>query len=185
MSVRRVWLWILLIVLASGAFWGTLHIMNSPRWALYQIGKAINEHDPRLFLAYVDVDTIVRGQQGAIVELVVPRDKNDQDTRNMVRGLVDAFIKPLSDQVKIKIIKAIEDTERNDLPTSWTLAVAAQVVANEDYALVVLSDPESGRRLRLGMQRKNDGHWRVVNLDSRDLKLLVKEYLGENFDNKQ
>jgi DUF2939 family protein len=183
--VRRVWLWILLIVLAGGAFWGTLHILDSPRWALYQIGTAINDHNPRLFLAYVDVDTIVRGQKDTIVELVVPRDKNDQKTRNMVRGLVGAFMEPLSDQVKIKIIKAIEDTERNDLPTSWTLAVAAQVVTNQDYALVVLSDPESKRRLRLGMQRKNDGPWRVVNLNSRDLKLLVKEYLGEDFGKNQ
>ena len=183
--MRRVWLWILLIILAGGAFWGTLHILDSPRWALYQIGKAINDHNPRLFLAYVDVDTIVRGQKDAIVELVVPRDKNDENTRNMVKGLVAAFMNPLSAQVKIKIIRAIEDTERNDLPTSWTLAVAAQVVANKDYALVVLSDPESKRRMRLGMARKNDGHWRVVDLNSRDLKLLVEEYLGEDFDKKQ
>ncbi len=181
MTVRRAWLWILLICLAGGAFWGTHHLLESPRWSLYQIGKAINDHNPRLFLAYVDVDSIVRGQKDTIVEMVVPRDRNDEKTRNMVKGLVGAFMNPLTDQVKIKIIRAIEDQERNDLPTSWTLAVGAQVVVNRDYALVVLKDPESGRRLRLGMQRKNDGPWRVVDLNSRDLKLLVDEYLGERF----
>lgn len=179
--MRRAWLWILLIVAAGLAFWGTQHLLASPRWALYQIGRAINNHDPRLFLAYVDVDSIVRGQKDTIVELVVPRERNDERTRNLVKGLVGAFMGPLSDQLTVRIIKAVQDPQRDNLPSSFTLAVAASVLVNGDYALVVLSDPESRRRLRLGMKRAS-GHWRVVDLNSADLKRLAEEYLGQRFD---
>ncbi|MEW5914086.1 MAG: DUF2939 domain-containing protein [Thermodesulfobacteriota bacterium] len=178
--MRRFWPWILLVVLAGAAFWSTHYLLSSPRWALYQIGRAINNHDPRLFLSYVDVDAIVLSQKDAIVEMVVPRERNDDNTRNMVKGLVGAFMGPLTDQVRARVIKAVEDTERRDLPSSFTLAVAASVLVNGEYALVVLKEPEKKRRLRMGMRRTED-QWRVVDLDSRDLKRLAEDYLQQRF----
>jgi hypothetical protein len=167
-------------MLAGAAFWGTHYILDGPRWALYQIGRAINNHDPRLFLSYVDVDSIVLNQKDIIVEMVVPRERNDDNTRKMVQGLVGAFMGPLTDQLKVRIIKAVEDPERQDLPSSLTLAVAASVAVNGEYALVVLVDPEKKRRLRMGM-RRTDGQWRVVDLNSQDLKRLAEEYLQQRF----
>jgi hypothetical protein len=46
---------------------------------------------------------------------------------------------------------------------------------------VVLSDPQKGRRLRLGMHKAANGPWRVVDIDSRDLKALVKEFVEDRY----
>ncbi len=179
--MKRWWAWVLLAALASGAFWVTHGFLTGPRYALYQIGKAINDHEPRLFLAYVDIERILKGQKDAIVDMVAPKGQRDDETRDLVRGLVGAFMAPLSDQVTFKVVQAIKDPDRENLPSSWTLALAARVTTNNDYALVGLSDPQKGRRLRLGMHKAPNGPWRVVDIDSRDLKALVKEFVEERY----
>lgn len=179
--MRRWWLWILLAFLATGAFYATHTFLNGPRWALYQIGKAIHDREPRLFLAHVDIDRILAGQKDAIVDMVAPQGRRDDDTRSLVRGLVNAFMAPLSDQLAAQAVKAIKDPDRENLPSSWTLVFAANVTRNGDYALVVLSDPTKGRRMRLGMEKREGRPWQVVDINSNDLKKLAKEFLGERY----
>jgi hypothetical protein len=179
--MRRWWLWILLAFLATGAFYLTHSFLDGPRWALYQIGKAIHDREPRLFLAHVDIESILQGQKETIVDLVAPKGKKDDDTRNLVRGLVGAFMAPLSDQLAAQVVKAINDPNRQNLPSSWTLVFASNVTRNGNYALVVFSEPEKGRRLRLGMEKVQNGPWRVVDIDPNDLKRLAKDYLDERY----
>ncbi|BEQ14907.1 DUF2939 domain-containing protein [Desulfoferula mesophila] len=175
--MRRWWLWILLAFLATGAFYLTHSFLDGPRWALYQIGKAIHDREPHLFLAHVDIENILQGQKETIVDLVAPKGQKDDDTRNLVRGLVGAFMAPLSDQMAAQVVKAINDPNRKNLPSSWTLVFASSVTRNGNYALVVFSEPEKGRRLRLGMEKVQNGPWRVVDIDPNDLKRLAKDFL--------
>ncbi|MCF8031489.1 MAG: DUF2939 domain-containing protein [Desulfarculaceae bacterium] len=178
--MRRWWALVLLVALASAAFWLTQSFLSGPRYALYQIGKAIHDREPRLFLAYVDVDSVLRGQKDLFVDMIAPQGQDEQ-RRSIVRGLATAFMGAAVDQARYEVAKAIKDPERQNLPSSWTLVFAANVTTNRNYALVVLSEPEKGRRLRLGMQQKGDGPWRVVSIDSRDLKALAKEFLHDRF----
>lgn len=179
--MRRWWLWVLLAFLASGAFYATHSFLNGPRWALYQIGKAIHDREPRLFLAHVDIERILGGQKDTIVDMVAPKDERDDDIRNLVRGLVSAFMAPLSDQLAAQATKAINDPDRDNLPSSWTLVFAANVTRNDDYAMVVFSDPSKGQRLRMGMHKQRNGIWQVVDIDSGDLKRLAKKYLEDRY----
>ncbi|MCB2191638.1 MAG: DUF2939 domain-containing protein [Deltaproteobacteria bacterium] len=179
--MRRWWLWILLAFLATGAFYVTHSFLSGPRWALYQIGKAVHDREPRVFLAHVDIDRILQGQKDTIVDMVAPKDRRDDDTRNLVRGLVNAFMAPLSDQLAAQVVKAINDPDRENLPSSWTLVFAANVTRNGNYALVVLSDPQKGQRLRLGMEKRQNRPWQVVDINSNDLKRLAKKYLQDRY----
>lgn len=179
--MRRWWLWVILAFLASGAFYATHNFLNGPRWALYQIGKAIHDREPRLFLAHVDLPRVLHSQEDAIVDMVAPKDRRDDNTRNLVRGLVGAFMAPLSDQVAAQVVKVINDPERENLPSSWTLVFAANVTRNGDYALVVFADPSKGQRLRMGMQKRKHGPWQIVDVNSNDLKRLAGKYLEERF----
>ena len=171
----------MLAFLATGAFYATHSFLNGPRWALYQIGKAIHDREPRVFLAHVDIERILKGQQSTIVDLVAPKGQRDDSTRNLVRGLVGAFMAPLSDQMAAQVIKVINDPDRENLPSSWTLVFAANVTRNGNYALVVLSDPAKGQRLRMGMQKRKNGPWQIVDMDSNDLKRLAGKYLEERY----
>ncbi|MCA1905216.1 MAG: DUF2939 domain-containing protein [Desulfarculus sp.] len=174
--MRRVLPWIILAALAVGGFLVTQHYLRSPYWALYQIGKAVHNHDSRLFLAYVDLGQIIASQKDAIVEMIFPSQEKHQQ-RDVVRQILSAFMAPITEQVRDRVVRAIEDQQRDNLPSSWTLVALGSVTVEGDQAQVVLSDPVHDRRLRLGMQRSAEGYWRVVEANAQDLRALAEKYL--------
>jgi hypothetical protein len=176
--MKRTWFVIVLVLLAGIGFWATWHFMRGPHYALYQIGKSIHDREPRLFLAYVDIERITRSQKEELVRVFLA-DRSEEEQANVTR-IVEAFMGPITAQLKDKAARIIADPNRENLPTSWALVAAANVIHKDDYALVVLSDPQSGRRMRMGMQRNpKEGHWQVVELDPRDLQILLNEYLDK------
>lgn len=174
--MRRLLLILLLVALGGAGFGATYVFLRSPHWSLYQIGKAVHQHDPRLFLAYVDVPQILSSQKDDILALVMPN-QDQSGQRDVVRQLLGAFMGPIIEQVRERVSRVIADPQRENLPSSWTLALAANVTTNGDYALVVLSDPRTSDRLRLGMQRAKDGYWRVVQINAQDLRQLAGKHL--------
>lgn len=172
--MRRLPFIILLVALVGAGFAGTYFFMRSPQWTLYQVGKAIYKHDSRLFLTYVDVGEILRSQKEDIVDLILPDQKKDQQ-RDMVRQLLSAFMGALIEQARDRVIRIVADTERQNLPSSWTLVAAASVTRNGDNALAVLSNQDD--RLRLGLRRQADGYWRVVQINPQDLRALAAKHL--------
>ncbi len=174
--MRRFLPWILLAALATGGFLVTQHYLRSPYWSLYQIGKAVHNHDSRLFLAYVDLGRVIASQKDAIVEMIFPAEEKHQQ-RDVVKQILSAFMAPITEQVRDRVVRAIEDKERDNLPSSWTLVALGSVTVDGDQAQVVLSDPVNDRRLRLGMQRSPEGYWRVVEANTQDLKALAEKYL--------
>lgn len=170
--MRRLLMWMVLAFLASAAFWATYNFLESPRYSLYQIGKAIYDREPRLFLAYVDVDGIIRGQKDDLVDAFMPREQGNQDTRAAVKGLLGAMMQPLGEQARARVAQVVADPTRDNIPHSWTLMLAASIMRNGDYALVTLNNPVDGERLRLGMRRL-EGTWKVVEVDPRDLRRLI------------
>ncbi len=181
--MRRVWLWILVGLLGAGGFVATWLFMHSPYWSLYQIGKAIHQRDARLFLAYVDLDAIIKGQKEALLDEFLP--KTDGETRSLVNRFLGGLMPQVLELAKDRVIRVVADPDRDNLPSSWALVPLARVTRNGDYALVVLSDPQSQRRLRLGMRRHPEqGHWQVVEIDPRDLRRLLDEYLKGKFPPK-
>lgn len=182
--MRRVWIVLILAALAAGGFTATHWFLQSPRWALYQIGKAIHDRNPALFVAYVDVGRILSGQKDDIVDLILP-DRERTEQRDFLKGIITAFMGTLTDQVNQQVIRIIKDPGRENLPSSWTLAAAAQVTTNGDNALALLADPQEGRRLRLGLRRDQDGRWRVVEINPQDLKVLAQTYLGKKREEAQ
>ena len=177
--MRRLWPVILLAVLVGTGFGATWWFLKSPQYALYQIGKAIHDHDPRLFLAYVDLDKVMDSQKEELARLLLPhQSKEAQDTVSRILG---AVMGALRGQIHQRVAQMVADTERNNIPSAWALVAAAHVTRNGEYALVVLSNPEKGQRLRMGMRRDPEqGHWRVVEIDPRDLRRLVQELLEKS-----
>jgi hypothetical protein len=176
--MRRAWVWILLVFLAAGCFTAAWTFLRSPYWSLYQIGKAIHDHEPRLFLAYVDLDQIIQSQKDDFVDVFMP--ERSQEQRANVNRILGALMGAVSPLIKDQVVRMVADRERENLPTAWALPAAAAVTTNGDAALVVLSDPKEGRRLRMGMRRDpEEGHWRVVEIDPRDIKDLLGRYLKD------
>lgn len=174
--MRRLLPWLLLACLAVGGFLATQYFLKSPYWSLYQIGKSIHERDSKLFLAYVDLGKVISSQKDAIVEMIFPaQDKREQ--RDVVRQILTAFMAPITEQVRDRVVRVVEDKERDNLPSAWTLLAVASVTTGGDSAQVTLKDPTRDRQLRLTMKREGEGYWRVVEINPQDLKPLVEQYL--------
>ncbi|CAO0820573.1 hypothetical protein DFAR_1700005 [Desulfarculales bacterium] len=113
--MRRLWLVLLLVALAGAGFESTYLFMRSPHWSLYQVGRAIHNYDPRLFMAYVDVGQILQSQKDDILDLILPN-QEQRDQRDMVRQLLNTFMGPIIDQVRDKLSRVIADQGRENLP---------------------------------------------------------------------
>lgn len=173
---RKTALALLLVLLVGAGFGGTWWFLHSPHGSLYQIGKAIHDRDAGLFLTYVDVGRILAGSKDELLEAVLP-DQVKQDQRNVLKQLLGAFMAPLTDQLKQRVVRLVSDKERDNIPTSWTLVWAAKVSRNGDMALATLEDLSEDRRMRIGLQQGDDGYWRVVEVNAQDLKELLADYL--------
>ena len=182
--MRRASFLVLIFILAAAGFGGTYWFLKSPYYSLYQIGKAIHDHDAPLFLAYVDLERIVGEQQNEFVELFLPKDQAS-DASQVVSTLLAAIAPQVTKLIKVRIVEEIRNPGRNNLPNSYILMIAAQVERNGSNAEVLLEDPSKpDTRLRFSMQpHAEQGHWQVVRVNPRDLKALLAEELKKKLVN--
>lgn len=176
--MRRWWVALLLLAVGGLAFWAAWGLLDGPRYALYQIGKAIHDRQPRLFLAYVDVERIARGQKDELLTAFTGQRSPEEQSR--IGQVVEALMGPITQELRRQVAARVADPDRENLPSSFSLVLAANVTQKDDVALVVLSEPSSGHRLRLGMARHPDaGHWQVVEINSQDLRRLLADFLPD------
>jgi len=174
--MRRIMTITLPIVLAVAAFWGTYGLLQSPRYALYQIGKALKDGDSAIFLAYVDVPRIIANQRPAAAD--ARANEAEENLRRAIQGVMDVVVGANPQAFHAQMAQIMSQLETDRLPSPFLIAYAASIQQNGDRALVVLSDPQSGDRLRLGMLRQND-QWRVVHVDQRDVRDLLRKYAAQ------
>lgn len=182
--MRRSSLLIFLLVLALAGFGGTYWFLKSPYYSLYQIGKAIHDHDAPLFLAYVDINEIVRSQKGDFVEIFVPQ-KVAKDANEVVNTLLTAMMPQVTKIVQAKVVQVIRDPQRNNLPSSYVLLLGAEVQQQDPMAEVLLQDPQKpDKKLRFSMRpHPEQGHWQVVHINPQDLKSLMADELKKKIKN--
>lgn len=174
--MRRILLITLPIVLAVAAFWGANSLLQGPRYALYQIGGALKDGDAGVFLAYVDVPRIIASQGQAQAKPAENDQANLEDNlRRAVQGVLDVLVTSNPQAFNEQFALAMRQLRTEDLPSPWVIAWAANIQQSGDRALVVLADPNSGDRVRLGMLRQ-EGTWRVVHVDHRDVRMLLEKY---------
>jgi hypothetical protein len=172
---------VFIIGLAFGLGLAWRWVQETPYYSLYQIGAALKNRDPHTFFRYVDLEALLKQQAsgsfssllssltpaGSLGKLAGPLgDIKIQLTPEVNRGL--------STLVSRQIRDYLENPNNPTLPSSFLLLSVAQVKVKEDTALVDLKHNKD--QLRLGM-KKQEGVWRVVELNPEDTQKLIKTYL--------
>lgn len=168
--------WTLMALLGIGAFVGMTILLNSPTYALFQLGRAIHHRDAGLFLTYIDLEQVLAGQGDTVVDVMIDG-KDREDTRRVVKGLMRALAPQINQELRRKVAEWITDPNRDNLASSFDLVLAADITRRDEYALVVLANPANRERLRLGMRRMQGHPWRVVHINPRDLASLLRRHL--------
>jgi hypothetical protein len=172
---------ILVIALAFGAGLSWRWVQGTPYYALYQIGAGLKKRDLQTFLTYVDVESILNQQISESVSKLLTSLAGSETVDRITGPLGEIKIKitpegnkSLSNLAIRQLQKYLENKENPTLPSSFTLLVLAGFDVKRDYALVTLKKDQD--LLRMGM-KKQEGLWRVTELNPEDTQRLIKTYL--------
>jgi hypothetical protein len=178
---RTILIAVLITTLAFGAGLSWRWVQGTPYYALYQIGAGLKNRNLNTFLTYVDVESILHQQASESISTYL--------SSLVASKTVGKFAGPLG-EIKIKLtpegnkslsrlaIQQLQNYLKNlknpTLSSSFMLLALAEVNVKKDYALVTLKKDKD--QLRMGMQ-KQEGLWRVKELNPEDTQNLIKTYL--------
>jgi hypothetical protein len=172
---------ILVLIVAFGSGLLARWVQGTPHFALYKIGASLKNRDVNSFLVYVDTETILSQQVSqslsALVKSIPPSNPLSQLIGS--QGEIKLQLSPeINKSASALIIQRLRDylgdPKNPTLPSSFALLALARIKTKGDYALVTLSYEKE--QLRMGL-RKNQGIWRVVELNPEDTQRLIKTYL--------
>ncbi len=172
---------IIVIALAFGAGLLWRSVQGTPYYALYQIGAGLKNRDMDTFLTYVDMESILEKQASESISGYLSSLTASSSAGKITGPLGEIKIKLTPEGNKSLTRLAIrqlqnylENRENPTLPSSFMLLALAKFKVKQDYALVTLKKDKD--QLRMGMQ-KQEGLWRVKELNPEDTQRLIKTYL--------
>jgi hypothetical protein len=175
---------ILLIIVVSVAFSAGLTwrwIQGTPYFALYQIGAGLKNRDLNTVLTHVDLESVLSQQisgtlSGLLSSLTAssPLGKIAGPLGEIKIQITPESNKSLKNLVVSYLQKYLEDPKNPTLSSSFILIYLAHFKIKEDNALVTLK--YKNEQLRLGLH-KQEGVWRVVEINPEDAQRLIKAYL--------
>ena len=179
---RTIVIAVLIIFLAFGAGLLWRWIQGTPYYALYQIGASLKNRDLNTFLTYVDVESILNQQVSGSISTLLSSLTNSNSIGKIAGNLGEIKIqlnpeanKGLSKIAIQQLQNYIENPKNPTLPSSFLLFTLADFKVKQDDALVTLKKDQD--QLRMGMRRQ-EGIWRVVELNPEDTQRLIKTYLS-------
>jgi|YelNatPaOPRAMG01_1025707.scaffolds.fasta_scaffold98674_1 hypothetical protein len=162
----------------AGVFWGWFQ--GTPYYALYQIGAALSKRQVERLLPFVDFQGMLNRQLAETLSLYLSKEgaRAQQKGPSLKVGEIEVRLSPEADKVAadwvVRELRTYLKNKKNPtLPSSFALLAVGRITRKGDYALVTLS--AEGERLRLGM-KKEEGVWRVVELNAEDVQRLLKGY---------
>jgi hypothetical protein len=178
---RTILISVLIIALALGAGLSWRWVQGTPYYALYQIGVALKNRDLNTFLTYVDVESILGHQASESISSLLSSLTASNTVGRIAGSLGEIKIKITPEGNKSLSLLAIqqlqnylENPQNPTLPSSFGLLALAGFSVKKDYALVTLKKDRD--QLRMGMQ-KQEGLWRVKELNPEDTRRLIRTYL--------
>jgi hypothetical protein len=178
---RNIILIILVLILAFGAGLLWRWVQGTPYYAVYEIGAGLKNRDLNTILTYVDLESILDQQVSGIVSNLLSNLTVPAPSGNITSPLGEIKIqltpetnKGLSKLAVQQLQNYLEDPKNSTLPSSFMLLALADFKVKQGYALVTLKKDKD--QLRMGM-RKQEGLWRVEELNPEDTQRLIKTYL--------
>ena len=173
-------IFILAAVILSGGFY---FIKGTPRYSLYQIRKAVRDHDSISFNKYVDVDRVVSS-------LFDTASKNidDEINKDSMEGfgmqIAQAMLPALKEELKNEINKNIEEIS-NEGSNGIADSSIKNIVREGKSANVVILNTKN-EELRMAMVQTPERYWRIVSIDFDDYKKINpdQEKSGANDEDK-
>lgn len=159
---------IALVLVLGGAFY---YFVGTPKYSLYQLKKAITNHDSTTFNKYVDVDRVT----GNLIE-TASKDFDEEMKKqynpfgSFGKGLLDAMLPALKEQMKSGINKGIEEISSDK--DNKLVSVKVQDVIMEGKSAKVTLINSNNEPIKVSMIQTPERYWKIVSIDFDDFKKI-------------
>jgi hypothetical protein len=188
---------ILLLLIVSGvgfciyyfAYW-----QESPRYALWQMVRAIQRNDTKTLFKYIDLqavaDNLVEQSAGDVDSILQKKglgpDQQEDDVSRLVRSLTKKFAKFIAPKVVVSLEPQIRSGLENYLSQLNTMEKAAlsaippkaQIQQDDNMAAVSIVDPINNKTYHFRMARSDETNtWRIVEINYNDFRTIIEKKL--------
>jgi hypothetical protein len=177
--------------LAAGTYYYFFYWRETPRFALWQMVRAIQANDTPTLFQYVDLqsiaDNLVEKSSGDVDAWLLQKGfgatSEEDDVSRLARSLTKKFarfitpkvIAALEPQFKAGVEKYLLELNTLEKAGLSALPAKAEIQQEDGVAAVTLTDPNSGKKFRFRMARPAEGDkWRIVEINYQDLRSIIE-----------
>ncbi len=194
------YLWAVIVVvialgLGVGIYLGYQNYWRqTPRYALWQMVRAMQANDTQTLFQFVDlpaiVDSLLEQSSGDLDTWLLPKGlelPEDQLTR-LGRNLTKKFAKflapklvvALEPQIKTAVEKYLAELNTAERAALAALPAQAQIRQEGNTAWVTLTAPNNDQSIRFRLVRPENGQgWRLVEINYHDLRTLLDRHFSQ------
>lgn len=177
--------------LAAGAYYYFFSWRETPRYALWQMVRAIQANDTQTLFQYVDLqaiaDNLVEKSSSDVDSWLLNKGlgatPEEDDVSRLARSLTKKFarfitpkvIAALEPQLKAGVEKYLAELNTLERAGLSALPAKAEIQQEDGVATVKVTDPNNNRTLHFRMARPGDGgKWRIVEVNYQDLRAVIE-----------
>jgi hypothetical protein len=200
-AVPRTYLLVLLFFavvtgLAAGTYYYFFYWREPPRFALWQMVRAIQANDSQTLFQYVDLqsiaDNLVEKSSGDVDSWLLNKGfgatPEEDDVSRLARSLTKKFarfitpkvIAALEPQLKAGVEKYLLELNTLEKAGLSALPAKAEIQQEDGVAAVKVTDPTSGLTLHFRMARPaENGKWRIVEINYQDVRSIIERKIKD------
>jgi hypothetical protein len=200
-TVPRTYVLVLLFfTVAAGLAMGTYYYFftwrETPRFALWQMVRAIQANDTQTLFQYIDIpsiaDHLVTSSAGDVDSWLLNKGlgatQQEDDVSRLARSLTKKFarfitpkvIAALEPQIKAGVEKYLAELNTLEKAGLSALPAKAEIQQEDGVASVTLTDPGTGKKFHFRMARPADGNkWRIVEIDYQNVRSIIERKFME------
>ena len=180
-----------IIGLGTGLYYYYAYWRETPRFALWQMVRAIQANDTQTLFQYIDIpsiaDQLVTNSAGDVDTWLLNKGfggtSEEDDVSRLARSLTKKFarfitpkvIAALEPQLKAGVEKYLSELNTIEKAGLSALPAKAEIQQEDGVATVMLTDPQSGKTYHFRMAKALEGgKWRIVEINYQDVRSIIE-----------
>ena len=157
---------IVIVFVISGAY---AYVRTTPRYSLYQLKSALENHDPERALLFIDIDSIVDNLLRDVLQKqeVAPKNQWEKAGNDLGKGLVMMMMPAMKESLKTQFKSAIASAdEKNGLQKIKSAGLWDGEITVNGGSAVLAIDNDGITKFR--MIKSTDGYWKITEIITKE-----------------
>jgi hypothetical protein len=153
---------VVFVIVVLGAY---AYIRTTPRYSLYQLKSALENHDPERALLFIDIDSIVDNllRDALLKQDPAPKNEWEKMGQNFGKSLALMMAPAMKETLKSRFKSAIASVdEKNDLQKIKSAGLwDGEITVSGGSATVTFKDDAT---IKFRMIKSQNGYWKITEI---------------------